>query len=242
MATSSSGSALTPIRWTGTFAGVIEPPSPRTFLRALFSSWLTGMSGPLSVPLAITAIIVPGDLLKTGLGLTAFVCIWAAAYGLWKPERLARIKAETARTERRLEIVFDDTDQTYVRPVERLHGPTGEFYWVGIRNAGSVTIDDVTLRAREGWFVQNTIAVAHARDPVALEREPVVARLSHLDPGATEMVPLFGKDYHIGSADDVFRDVRRFALELRGRDTSIVVAELEYDPSRRPMIKMLPAA
>jgi hypothetical protein len=48
------------------------------------------MSGPLSVPLAIAAVFVPSDTVKVLLGLTALVCLWCAAYGVWRRERIAR--------------------------------------------------------------------------------------------------------------------------------------------------------
>jgi hypothetical protein len=197
------------------------------------------MSGPLSVPLAIAAIFVSGDALKIGLGITSFVCVCVAAYALWSRERLARNAAENRLAGSRIQILFDDTDDRYVRPIQTLHGQTGERYFVGIHNPGSATLYTVTLRAQESWFVDNTIAIAHARTPMRRDREPLIAELPHIDPGATELIELFGKDYHNVSAPNVFSDKRSFSLEARARDTPTVVAEFEYDPTRRPMIRQL---
>src|SRR5205814_9292510 len=66
------------------------------FLKAILSSWFTGMSGPLSVPLAVAAVFVPNETIRILLALTAIVCFWAAAYTVWRHERRARNEAETA--------------------------------------------------------------------------------------------------------------------------------------------------
>jgi hypothetical protein len=72
----------------------MHPITLRAFMRSLLSSWFTGMSGPLSVPLSIAAVFVSSGIAKIGLGLTAFVCFWGAAYGVWVRERTSRNAAE----------------------------------------------------------------------------------------------------------------------------------------------------
>jgi hypothetical protein len=57
-----------------------RPPSIRNFIGSLFSSWFVAMSGPLSVPLALAALFASDKTLQVILGLTAFVCLWAASY------------------------------------------------------------------------------------------------------------------------------------------------------------------
>jgi len=67
------------------------------------------MSGPLSVPLTIAAMFVSSDKAKVLLGVTAIVCFWGAAYGVWARERTARNAAEATLAqlrERRLELAF----------------------------------------------------------------------------------------------------------------------------------------
>jgi hypothetical protein len=72
----------------------MQPTTPLAFVRSFFSSWLTGMSGPLSVPFAIAAVFVPSHAAKIGLSATALVCFWSAAFGVWVRERTARNAAE----------------------------------------------------------------------------------------------------------------------------------------------------
>lgn len=200
------------------------------------------MSGPLSVPLAIAAYFVPNEAARIILGFTAFVCVVFVAFRLWKQERSARNEAEERVDANRIELLFDGSD-TYVRQMRALHPPKGEHYFVGLRNNGMTTLEAVTLRAREGWFVENSIAVAHRRRDQITERNPQILALPHLDPGATELVELFGMDYNSGSSspEDVFNQKQRFQLEVRARNTRTVVADFEYDPTRRPMISLISA-
>jgi hypothetical protein len=83
---------------------VMQATTIRGFLREIVSSWFTGMSGPLSVPLAIASVFVPSDTAKVLLGLTAFACFFGAAYGVWRRERMARNASDvrTAALEDRL--------------------------------------------------------------------------------------------------------------------------------------------
>src|SRR5437016_5123794 len=64
------------------------------FARAMFAGWFTRMSGPLSVPAAALALWVENDTAKYLLGATAFVCLWATAYFVWKAERDKNLKLE----------------------------------------------------------------------------------------------------------------------------------------------------
>jgi hypothetical protein len=68
----------------------MQPTTMRAFVRAIVSSWFTGMSGPISVPLATAAVFVPSNVAKVGLGITALACFWGAAYGVWARERRVR--------------------------------------------------------------------------------------------------------------------------------------------------------
>jgi hypothetical protein len=215
-------------------------PSSKEFIRTLFSSWLTAMSGPLSVPLAVAAYYVSNDTAKAALGFTAFFCVFFAAFRLWKQERLARVQAEKRLNANQVEILFEEIEP-YVRDIPALHESRGERYFVGLRNAGAATLEGVTLRAREGWFIENSIAVAHQRIDRSTERNPVVAVLPHLDPGATELVELFGLDYNAGSSspEDVFNQKQHFQLELRARNTPTIIADFDYDRDRRPMIHLI---
>lgn len=214
-------------------------PSIKEFIRTLFSSWLTAMSGPLSVPLAISAYYVPNEIGKAALGITSFVCGVFAAYRLWKQERCARVEAERRLGANRIEILFGDTEP-HVREIRGLHGARGERYFVGLRNPGATTLEAVTLRACEGWFVENSIAIAHRRPDRHPDRNPIISTFEHLDPGAVELIEIFGLDYNAGSSspDDVFNRKQLFRLEVRARNTSTILANFEYDRDRRPMVRL----
>src|SRR5215469_16768411 len=87
----------------------MQPTNIRAFMRSLLSSWLTGMSGPASVPLSIAAMFVSSGVAKVGLGVTGLLCLWGAAYGLWQRERTMRNTAEQSLVQlrqNRLEISF----------------------------------------------------------------------------------------------------------------------------------------
>jgi hypothetical protein len=140
--------------------------------------------------------------------------------------------------ERQLDILFNEDDTAFVRDRKGLYGTTRtRRWWVGIHNASRTrSIDDISLRAREGQFVDCTIAIAHQHPGRLTEREPIIAELRTLPPGATEMVELFGLGADEYSEQDILSKRQRFTLELRARDTPVVQFVLEYDPSTKPPI------
>jgi hypothetical protein len=70
------------------------------FARAMFAGFFTRMSGPLSVPAAIAALWVDNNAAKYLFGITAFVCLYATAYLVWKAERdkIIQLKKRRSRT------------------------------------------------------------------------------------------------------------------------------------------------
>jgi hypothetical protein len=58
----------------------------KDFVLAVCSEWLTLLSGPLSVPVAVAAFFVPNNIVKILFGLIAFIGVWVTAYRLWKRE------------------------------------------------------------------------------------------------------------------------------------------------------------
>jgi hypothetical protein len=75
----------------------MEPDSRiRTYLRAFFARWLTGMSGSLSVPFAALAIFEQSVSQKIVWGLLAVSSATIASYGVWREERLTAFKREQA--------------------------------------------------------------------------------------------------------------------------------------------------
>jgi hypothetical protein len=72
--------------------------------------------------------------------------------------------AAVRQAEKALEITFDPSVKAdYLRLNAGLHNPQGEFYSIGVRNLGSHTLDDVTLRALPSWFTREAIAVAQGQ-------------------------------------------------------------------------------
>ncbi len=65
------------------------------FARAVSADWPTRMSGPLSVPAAFLTLWLSNDAAKIVAGITAFVCLWATAYGLWRKEREQNLGLQT---------------------------------------------------------------------------------------------------------------------------------------------------
>ena len=70
------------------------------YCRAIWRNWFTAMSGPLSVPAAALALYVENQTAKVLLGVTAFVCIWAAGYSIWKSEHERVLQLEMSLKER----------------------------------------------------------------------------------------------------------------------------------------------
>lgn len=142
-----------------------------------------------------------------------------------------------------LQILFDHNASQFIRPIVTLYGPSGERFFVGLRNVSERTLDDISLRAQAGWFVTNTIAVAHGPPSTEYnprgDRDVVIKRFDHLDPDAIEMIELFGLNYRKDrNKNDVLGDKRTFTLEARARDTTTVRLEFEYNPDGRPMLRL----
>jgi hypothetical protein len=78
----------------------------RDFGLAVWSDWLTLLSGPLSVPAAALALWVSNDTAKIFFGLTAFGCLLFSAYRLWKREHDKVIE----RDQRKRQLLDDISD------------------------------------------------------------------------------------------------------------------------------------
>jgi len=88
-----------------------------------------------------------------------------------------------------------------------------------------------------------TIGKAQARlmkaDILQISTEPIIADIEHLDPGATEYVELFHRDYFVYFSQEILKQFNVFELEGRARDTPTVVVQFQYAPDRSPQIMML---
>lgn len=70
-------------------SGSAPDVSLTTYLRAFSSDWLTGMSGPLSVPFAALAVWSPKLNQKVIWGALALASLLYASYRVWRQERLS---------------------------------------------------------------------------------------------------------------------------------------------------------
>lgn len=199
------------------------------------------------MPLAFAAYYVSNDHAKIGFGLLAVVCFLAGAYRLWAAERKVAVRLqqkleiiENARPV--LELIFDENDPRCVRDEHYpFEGKPLKFrrWLIGVRNASwSKSADDVTLRAHESWFVENTFVIAH-EDPRSTRsaRSPIIFKAQTLEPLALEFVELFGLSTNLAqSPGDVFRQSHEFVIEGRARDAATIVLTLKYEPTEPPAI------
>lgn len=78
----------------------------RTYLRAFFSDWFTGMSGPLSVPFAAIALWSSGRVQKVLWGCLAVAVGVFGSYRVWRKERVdASSQLESLRAEKDASII-----------------------------------------------------------------------------------------------------------------------------------------
>ena len=136
-------------------------PSFLDFLKAFVSSWLTGMSGAISVPLTAAGIFTTSPWLKAGFIIIGATCALLAAFGIWREERFARTKAERSLAEQdnnffALQIGFDRSNprQEYWSREQRKN-PAKKGEWivykecrVKIENLSRATVRDVTVSSR----------------------------------------------------------------------------------------------
>lgn len=73
----------------------------KSFLRAFGARWFTAMSGPLTVPFSVLALIVEARYQKILFGVLALSCAVFAAYWVWKVEREELIAKQTELDEER---------------------------------------------------------------------------------------------------------------------------------------------
>jgi hypothetical protein len=137
-----------------------------------------------------------------------------------------------------LELVFDESDPRCVKD---------DFYWykdktpksrtwfVGIKNSSTTkSADDVTIRAQESWFVENTISIAarYSNIEESPKKNPLIFSRTTLEPGAVEFIMLFGLSPNPSDLPgDVFKRSHEFVLEARARDAQTVLMTLKYEPT-----------
>lgn len=199
--------------------------------------WEVGeLTIPDNTPGFLTFMIVTGAV--TWAVFFLFRLVGAPSRLYWQ-ERDARTAAESRQSA--LEILFDPRDTNYVRPITGLHGQTGEFFSIGIRNPGNTTIYDITVRALDSWFTRTAIAEAALGQSISHHYPVSIIQLAALHPHAPEIVQVFGISYHAASSNPeyIYNTVQRFTLEASAKDTPSIRKEFEYDPKARPMLRML---
>lgn len=85
-----------------------------TYVHAFFSDWLTGMSGPLSVPFAALALWVSNGRLKALWGCLAVLSAGFASYRVWRAERrygTAELRAVRSAADREIENLKSTTNK-----------------------------------------------------------------------------------------------------------------------------------
>jgi hypothetical protein len=98
----------------------------KDFARAMFSRWLTILSGPLSVVPAALALWVPSEIAKILLVVTAFAGLWFAAYLVWKPERDKVVERDQQRRQLLDQIsALRERVVQYRIDIERAYGTDG---------------------------------------------------------------------------------------------------------------------
>jgi hypothetical protein len=117
-----------------------DRPTARSFIAAFTQSWFAAMSGPLSVPLAISSYFVDNNI--------GFACVWAAAYALWRKERLAVMEAEKRlnglhQQRATLEVKFPEDRAPF-----KLQDQRWTYWRFVIHNQGPAVAENVGVRLR----------------------------------------------------------------------------------------------
>lgn len=157
--------------------------------------------------------------------------------GMWMDAALRRRETKSKSP---LEILFDE-GPLHVEIKRGRHGPTGEFYSIGIENTGNTTIGNVTLRALDSWFTREAIAASQYGQSQSFAAPVELIERTELHPHAPEYKQMFGLSYVTAAShpDYIFNKRQRFTIEALGKDTPAVRKEFEYDPKTRPMLRMI---
>jgi hypothetical protein len=209
--------------WFSEFAkerGLYEHPSARA---EAVMAWLTNLA--LHPAYIATASVA--------LGL---------AVGMWMDAVLRHREIPAKKVG--LDILFDKEIERFVRPMPALHEQLGEFYTVEISNHGPNSVEDVSLRALDSFFTSSIISgtvLSPSQYAHYTSGTIVIRQFDVLHPKAPQMVQLFGLSFNSGvtAPEYVLNQVRRFTLEVSGKNEGAITREFEYDPKARPMLCMI---
>jgi hypothetical protein len=132
------------------------------------------------------------------------------------------------------ELLYEPNDLRFVRSRE-----THTKYYIGLHVLSEKSIDNPNVRALEGRFANEVLAIAHGAR--SWGNVPIYSG-GRLDPDDLEIFELVGlpnHDHLPTEADNVLVQSSRFTLEARGAHSRVARAEFEYDPEQIPMIRRL---
>jgi hypothetical protein len=159
--------------------------------------------------------------------------------------RLDQKRRETIRAlspDESLHLTYDVTDERCLkfRGSRYSSDATGEMYSFLVTNRGSKTLLNVTVRALPSWFTSTLVSETVFSRSVSRTQTVVIREIAAIDPGATDVIELFGLSYSPESSnpDHILNRVERFTLEARATDSKTVQLHMKYDPDARPMIQV----
>jgi hypothetical protein len=128
---------------------------PITYLREFFTDWLSGMSGPLSVPFAAFAVFSQSTRPRVIWGCLALLAALFGSYRVWQRERLAR-HAKVAELQHQIEQL--------TQLVERLSARDGtERVWAElVRDDGKQQNVELSLSTRELRVNERAVPISRA--------------------------------------------------------------------------------
>lgn len=121
--------------------GMATPPSKSisSFIWAFTASWLSAMSGVLSVPLAIASVLIQARFLQIGMALLAIACLMSASYAVWRRERETIVDLET-KISNRARLAITGPDMRIDNRVRR--------WRMTIKSVGLVAAENVSMVLR----------------------------------------------------------------------------------------------
>jgi hypothetical protein len=170
---------------------------------------------------AIVAVVAGATGVQIALAALLFF-IAANVYGIHTKLKLPP---------RDLEIVYDENDPRFVRPAS-----DHVRYYVGLHILCQRSVEAPNVRAQEGQFTNEILALAHGGDSYG---NVEIYKGGRLDWDDLEIFELVGISKTPDSEGMLSRS-HRFTLEARGLNVRVARADFEYDPTKMPMIRMLP--
>lgn len=212
---------------------MVEPPSIRSFLKAIASAWFSAMSGGLGVLLSIAAVFVATPTLRYVLASLAAVAFFSAAYRIWSLERcrFIRLKRELSDLTR-LKLSFDPSDRTQ-EPGD--YFGTANSYWLTVENASSSkTVEDLTVTGTGDLVaflsMQRKMSNGMLLGPAAIH------------PGVAKKVLIARvNDWDGSAADSPLGKPSTFEVRATGKDAKMATLSLDYVPNRSPHFQVLGA-